>query len=75
MVHKVISRPYKVNVNFWMPPSADKSLRDCNMTVRKTPVSALWPVTNKCVVIETERLLREKFIYKNRSHDMGANWF
>jgi len=49
MVHKVISKPYKVNVNCWMPPYADKSLRDCshnswtfgNMTVRKTPGSAL----------------------------------
>jgi len=83
VLHKVISRLYKVNVNGWMPPCADKTLRDCsqnsrtfgNMTVRKTPGSALWSVTNKCIVTETERLLSEKFIYKKRSHDMGANWF
>jgi len=45
------------------------------MTVRKTPGSALWPVTNKSVMTETERLLSEKFIYKKRSRNMGANWF
>jgi hypothetical protein len=66
-----------------MLPYADKPLRDYsqnsrnfgNMTVRKTPGSALWPATNKCVVAETERLLGEKFINKNTSHDMGANRF
>ena len=57
MIHNVISRLDKVNVNCWMPPYADKTLRDFsqnsrtfgNMHVRKTPGSALWSVTNKCV--------------------------
>jgi hypothetical protein len=83
MVRNVISRLYKVNVNCSMPPYADKTLRDCsqnsrtfgNMHVRKTRGSALWSVTNNCFVVETERLLSEKFIYKERSHDMEANWF
>jgi hypothetical protein len=78
VVHKVITGLEKVNVNYWMPPYADKPLRDCsqnsrtfgNMALRKTPGSALWSVAKKYFVIETERLLNKKFSYKKRSHDM-----
>jgi hypothetical protein len=72
MVHNVISGLYKVNINCWILSYDDKTLRGCsqnsrifgNMNVRKTPGSALWSVTKKCVVVEIERLPSEKFIYK-----------
>ena len=30
MIREVISRLYKVNANCWMPPHANKSLKDCS---------------------------------------------